>query len=141
MDLPEGVSFGEIRKSFNDNDKESGGFVVYLSIIFIYMLIAFLFESMLLPLSIILTIPLAAMGSVWIHYITGTDMDKMGLVGAILLVGIVVNNGIVLVDYTNQLRQLRDGKNGSLAAGFQGSFPTCVHDGFNDNLWDDSTDL
>ena len=104
MDLPEGVSFGEIRRSFNDNDKESGGFVVYLSIIFIYMLIAFLFESMLLPLSIILTIPLAAMGSVWIHYITGTDMDKMGLVGAILLVGIVVNNGIVLVDYTNQLR-------------------------------------
>ena len=105
IDLPEGVSFGEIRKSFDENDKEDGEFVVYVAILFIYMLIAFLFESMLLPLSIILTIPLAAMGSIWIHYLTETSMDKMGLVGAILLVGIVVNNGIVLVNYANQLRQ------------------------------------
>ena len=49
--------------------------------------------------------PLAAMGSIWIHYLTQTSMDRMGLVGAILLVGIVVNNGIVLVNYANQLRQ------------------------------------
>jgi HAE1 family hydrophobic/amphiphilic exporter-1 len=105
IDLPEGVSFGEIRKSFDDKDQENGEFVVYIAILFIYMLIAFLFESMLLPLSIILTIPLAAMGSIWIHYLTQTSMDRMGLVGAILLVGIVVNNGIVLVNYANQLRQ------------------------------------
>tara|TARA_B100001250_G_scaffold206139_1_gene176958 strand:+ start:6856 stop:10002 length:3147 start_codon:yes stop_codon:yes gene_type:complete len=105
IDLPEGVSFGEIRKSFDDNDKENGELVVYLAILFIYMLIAFLFESMLMPISILLTIPLAAMGSIWIHYFTQTNMDRMGLVGAILLVGIVVNNGIVLVNYANQLRQ------------------------------------
>ena len=76
------------------------------------MLIAFLFESMLMPLSIVLTIPLSAIGAVWIHYgipwfrsHTGTNMDQMGIVGAILLLGIVVNNGIVLIDYVNRLRK------------------------------------
>ena len=75
-----------------------------LSIVFIYMLIAFLFESVLMPLSIILTIPLAAIGSIWLHFSTGTGIDDMGIVGGILLMGVVVNNGIVLVDYANRLR-------------------------------------
>jgi HAE1 family hydrophobic/amphiphilic exporter-1 len=75
-----------------------------LSIVFIYMLIAFLFESMLMPFSIVLTIPLAAIGAVWAHYFTGTSMDEMSLIGGILLIGVVVNNGIVLVDYINRLR-------------------------------------
>lgn len=65
----------------------------------------FLFESFILPLSIILTIPLASIGVVWIHFIAGKDLDMLGFVGAILLIGVVVNNGIVLVDYVNQLRQ------------------------------------
>ena len=104
IDLPEGVSFSEMKTSFDNSDKENGTFVVIMSIVFIYMLIAFLFESFLMPLSIIMTIPLSAMGAIWIHYLGDVNMDKMGLVGATLLVGIVVNNGIVLVDYANRLR-------------------------------------
>jgi multidrug efflux pump subunit AcrB len=42
---------------------------------------------------------------IWIHFITGRDMDFLGMVGGILLIGVVVNNGIVLVDYVNRLRQ------------------------------------
>ena len=64
----------------------------------------FLFESFASPLSIILTIPLAGVGVVWIHWLTGKDLDVLGFV-SILLIGVVVNNGIVLVDYINQLRQ------------------------------------
>jgi len=61
----------------------------------------FLFESFVLPLSIICTIPLAAIGVGWIHYTMGYNMDFLGVV---LLIGVVVNNGIVLIDYTNRLR-------------------------------------
>ena len=64
----------------------------------------FLFESFILPLSIICTIPLGAIGVSWVHYLTGKDMDFLGMVGAILLIGVVVNNGIVLIDYVIRLR-------------------------------------
>ena len=66
---------------------------------------AFLFESVMMPLSIVLTIPLAAIGSVWIHLVAGKEMDFLGIIGCVLLVGVVVNNGIVLIDYANRLRQ------------------------------------
>jgi HAE1 family hydrophobic/amphiphilic exporter-1 len=112
IDLPEGVSFREIELTFDDDEVDTSLIALGLSIVFIYMLIAFLFESMLMPLSIVLTIPLAAIGAVWMHYgipgfrsYTGTTMDQMGIVGAILLLGIVVNNGIVLIDYVNRLRK------------------------------------
>ena len=112
IDLPEGVSFREIKLTFDDDEVNTSLIALGLSIVFIYMLIAFLFESMLMPLSIVLTIPLSAIGAVWIHYgipwfrsHTGTNMDQMGIVGAILLLGIVVNNGIVLIDYVNRLRK------------------------------------
>jgi HAE1 family hydrophobic/amphiphilic exporter-1 len=65
---------------------------------------AFLFESFVLPLSIVLTIPLAFIGVVWIHVATGYDIDFLGGVAAVLLIGVVVNNGIVLIDYINRLR-------------------------------------
>lgn len=55
--------------------------------------------------SIFPTVPLALMGAVWMLFITGTTMSVTALIGIILLVGIVVNNGIVLVDYINQLRE------------------------------------
>jgi hydrophobic/amphiphilic exporter-1 (mainly G- bacteria), HAE1 family len=72
--------------------------------VFIYLLMGFLFESFVLPLSIILTIPLAGLGVVWIHFIFGKDLDFLGVVGTILLIGVVVNNGIVLIDYVIRLR-------------------------------------
>ena len=79
-------------------------FAAELSVMFIYLLMGFLFESFVLPLSIICTIPLGGIGVAWIHYLTGKDMDFLGLVGAILLIGVVVNNGIVLIDYVIRLR-------------------------------------
>jgi len=105
IDLPEGVGFGEGSQRQDDEEMKELLFALLLSIIFIYLLMGFLFESFWLPLSIILTIPLASIGVGWIHFIAGKDLDPLGMVGAVLLVGVVVNNGIVLIDYVNRLRE------------------------------------
>ena len=106
MDLPEGVSFGISQNDMSTNETiKNLQFAAMVSVLFIYLLMGFLFESFVLPLSIILTIPLAGIGVVWSHWLTGKDLDVLGFVGTILLIGVVVNNGIVLVDYVNRLRQ------------------------------------
>ncbi|MEM6454037.1 MAG: efflux RND transporter permease subunit [Acidobacteriota bacterium] len=105
IDLPEGVRFGtETLQTGPDEDVKSMMFAMLLSTIFIYLLMGFLFESFVLPLSILMTIPLAGIGVGWVHYFAGHDIDFLGVVGIVLLVGVVVNNGIVLIDYVNRLR-------------------------------------
>ncbi len=105
LELPEGVRFGEVRDtSSSDEDLAALQFAATLSVVFIYLLMGFLFESFILPLSIICTIPLAGIGVGWIHYAFGYNLDFLGVVGIVLLIGVVVNNGIVLIDYTNRLR-------------------------------------
>ncbi len=107
INLPEGVSFDRSKVDFGDDEREKGTLMIVLAIVFVYMLMAFFFESTLIPLSIILTIPLASIGAILALKLTNTYVDQMVYTGAMFLVGIVVNNGIVLVDYTNRLR--RDG--------------------------------
>ena len=75
------------------------------AIFLVYMVMASQFESLLDPFIIIFTVPLALIGAVWGLFLTGTTLSVTALIGIILLVGIVVNNGIVLVDYINQLRE------------------------------------
>jgi len=79
-----------------------------LSVVLVFLLMGILFESLLLPFSVLTTIPFAAMGAMWTLYLTGTVMDAIGWVGIIVLVGVVVNNGIVLVDKIHRIR--RSGK-------------------------------
>lgn len=105
IDLPEGVRFQMDRFSWNNEDLASMQFAAVMSVLFIYLLMGVLFESFILPLSIVITIPLASIGVGWIHYLMDKDMDMLGIVGIILLIGVVVNNGIVLIDYVNRLRR------------------------------------
>ncbi|MFZ5815952.1 MAG: efflux RND transporter permease subunit [Bacillota bacterium] len=77
------------------------------SIVLVYLVMAAQFESFLHPFVILFTIPLSMVGAVGGLVVTGRNLDISGMIGVILLVGIVVNNAIVLIDYTNQLR--RDG--------------------------------
>jgi HAE1 family hydrophobic/amphiphilic exporter-1 len=99
------VRFGERRDTSSaDEDLAALRFAASLSIVFVYLLMGFLFESFILPLSIIATIPLAGIGVAWIHYALGYNLDFLGVVGIVLLIGVVVNNGIVLIDYANRLR-------------------------------------
>jgi HAE1 family hydrophobic/amphiphilic exporter-1 len=71
----------------------------------VYMVMASQFESLLHPFIVILTVPLAMIGVVWALILTGTTLSVVAMIGVILLVGIVVNNSIVLVDYINKLRE------------------------------------
>ena len=106
IDLPEGIRFGSARRgpSEQEANQQAMLFAMLLSVVFIYFLMGFLFESFILPFSIVMTIPLAILGVYWAHYLTGYDLDGLGLVGMVLLIGVVVNNGIVLIDYVNRLR-------------------------------------
>lgn len=76
-----------------------------VAMILTYMVMASQFESFLDPFIILFTIPLSIIGVSLALFITGTTLSVMSLVGIIMLLGIIVNNGIVLVDYINQLRE------------------------------------
>ncbi len=105
IDLPEGVAFARgDRMQGMSEDMQGMLFAGIVSVIFIYLLMGFLFESFVLPLSIILTIPLASLGVYWAHFVMRLNIDFLGVVGLILLIGVVVNNGIVLIDYVTRLR-------------------------------------
>ena len=106
FDLPRGYSVNmgdEIMEL--DASMASFATAILLSAVLIYIVMASLFESMLLPLSVMTSLPIAALGVAWAMYLFSTAMDTISLIGVILLVGIVVNNKIVLIDHINQLRK------------------------------------
>ena len=108
IELPEGITIGANAGLINLTDDWEGlKFAAMLAVVFVFLLMAFLFESLMLPLSILLTIPLSILGVYWAHFLTGKDLDFLGVVGMVLLVGVVVNNGIVFIDYTHRLRSER----------------------------------
>jgi len=80
------------------------GVAALVAVLLTYMVMASQFESLVDPFIIIFTIPLSLVGVTLGLVLTGTNLNVMSLVGIVMLVGIIVNNGIVLVDYMNQLR-------------------------------------
>jgi len=80
------------------------GLALLVAVLLTYMVMASQFESLLDPFIIMFTIPLSFIGVALALVVTGTELSVMALVGLVMLVGIVVNNGIVLVDVINQLR-------------------------------------
>lgn len=89
----------EMQESFR-----SMQFALLLAVFLVYLVMASQFESLIHPLVILFTIPLALVGAVLALYITGTTINVVAFIGVIMLAGIVVNNAIVLVDLINQLR-------------------------------------
>lgn len=75
-----------------------------MALALIYFLMAALFESLIFPGAIWTQIIFAVVGVYWFFLITGTTMSIMGMIGILILIGVVVNNGIVLIDHVNQLR-------------------------------------
>ncbi|SHF44193.1 hydrophobic/amphiphilic exporter-1, HAE1 family [Mariniphaga anaerophila] len=96
------------------------GFALLLSIVLVYMVMASQFESLIHPFTILLTIPLAVVGSILIFFALGKTFNIMALIGIIMLAGIAVNNSIILVDRINQLiREGNSRKDAILQAGQQ----------------------
>jgi hydrophobic/amphiphilic exporter-1 (mainly G- bacteria), HAE1 family len=81
------------------------GLALLIAFVGVYMVMAGVFESLVHPFVIIFTVPLAIIGVGWGLFITGTIISVTALIGMVMLTGIVVNNGIVMVDFMNQLRE------------------------------------
>ena len=81
------------------------GLLGILIILLVYIVMASQFESFSKPFIILFSIPFALSGAILALFITGQNIDMVGSLGIILLIGIVVKNGIVLVDYTNLMRE------------------------------------
>ncbi|RKX97031.1 MAG: AcrB/AcrD/AcrF family protein, partial [Spirochaetes bacterium] len=79
--------------------------VMLLAVIIVYLIMAALFESFFDPFIIMFTLPMTFIGIVWVHILTGMTFNAVSGIGVVMLAGIVVNNGIILVDYTNLLRK------------------------------------
>jgi len=79
-------------------------FAMIMAVTFVFLLMGILFESFILPLSVIVSIPFGFLGVYWLFYVTGSQMGVMAMIGTIVLIGVVVNNAIVLVDLVNRLR-------------------------------------
>lgn len=104
--LPEGYSI-ELDEELQNINKSmvNYGKALAMAVILIYLVMAALFESWLLPLTVIMTIPLAFVGVYWTLFLTNTPTDLLSMVASMLLCGVIVNNGIVIVDHINQLRR------------------------------------
>jgi len=106
VQLPPGVrhkiggAWRDLEASFSEL-----GDALLLGIVFVFLLTGVLFESLVLPFAVLFAIPPAIMGSLWALHITGKPLDGLSILGLILLAGIVVNNGIVLVDRVQQQRR------------------------------------
>lgn len=79
--------------------------MLLLGTAFIYLIMVAQFQSFRAPFIILFTIPLALTGGFAALFITGNEVSVMAMIGFVMLVGIIVNNGIVMVDYINQLRR------------------------------------
>jgi hydrophobic/amphiphilic exporter-1 (mainly G- bacteria), HAE1 family len=105
FEMPRGY-FWERGQRFDNiaEQNESQIFAGILAITFVFFLMGVLFESFILPLSVVICIPFAFVGGIWTLFITNTVMDFMVGIGGIILIGIIVNNAIVLVDLINRIR-------------------------------------
>lgn len=103
--LPAGYSWSFGRGVEQDDD--TGQIMIQnmlLALLLIYLVMAALFESMMSPFVIVWTIVFSIVGVFWFFAITQTTFSLMAMIGILILMGVVVNNGVVLIDHVNQLR-------------------------------------
>lgn len=81
------------------------GLAILVAAVLVYMVMASQFESLLEPFIIIFTVPMAFIGVVFTLLVTNTTLSVTAMIGMLMLAGIVVNNGIVLIDFANKLRE------------------------------------
>ncbi|WAS92180.1 efflux RND transporter permease subunit [Nannocystis punicea] len=106
LSLPAGVTTAVTGQSEEwETSSRSLYLALGLSIFLVYVIMASQFESLMYPMIILITIPLALVGVVWTLLLLNVPVSVLVILGLILLAGIVVNNAIVLVDYTGQLKE------------------------------------
>jgi HAE1 family hydrophobic/amphiphilic exporter-1 len=104
--LPEGYSY--VMSGENETTNEAikqVTLMLVLAVIFMYLIMVAQFQSLLSPFIVMFTLPLAFTGGFLGLFLTGKDISVIAMIGFVMLSGIIVNNGIVLVDFINQLRR------------------------------------
>lgn len=104
--LPTGITWS-LGQTFNNESDQMNTMLVnmLLALALIYLVMASLFESLLFPSAIVSTIIFSIVGVFWFFLITNTTFSLMAMIGILILMGVVVNNGIVLIDHIRQLRE------------------------------------
>ena len=97
-----------------------------LAVVLVYMVLASQFKSLIDPFIIMFSVPLGMIGVLWALFLTETNLSVTSFMGVIMMAGIVVSNGILLVDYTNRLAGKGDAasRKPSSWAGGRGSGPS-----------------
>lgn len=103
INIPDGIG---IEVLHDETDLSEYYILILAAMILIYMILASVFESLLTPISMMFTLPLASIGALWGLILTGNTLfSANSLVGILILMGVVVNNGIILIDYSRILRK------------------------------------
>ena len=106
MKIPEGFSIQ--LKGARQEQKDAFRtlfFALGLAILLVYMVLASQFASLLHPFLIMFSVPLGIIGVIWALFLTGNTLSVISFIGIIMMVGIVVSNAIILIDYINRLRK------------------------------------
>ncbi|MDF1837489.1 MAG: efflux RND transporter permease subunit [Planctomycetota bacterium] len=112
LNMPKGYSLGRDVSAFAERNEQNNQMLIaaIMSMLLVTLVMAVLFESVILPAAVMTTVPFAVVGALWSLYFFNPTFDSMGWIGFILLVGVVVNNGIVLLDKIHRLHT-EDGLN------------------------------
>lgn len=107
VSFPAGYSYSFEGGAFEDEDDAMGQMVfnLVLALIMIYVVMAAVFESLLFPAAIMSGVVFSVFGVFWLFWITGTTFGIMSFIGILVLMGVVVNNGIVMIEHINNLRR------------------------------------
>ena len=115
LDIPEGYSIEMKGEDETINDSmEQLMLMLVLAVVFIYLIMVAQFQSLLSPFIIMFSIPLAFTGGFIALYISGLEISVISMLGFIMLAGLIVNNGIVLIDYINQARREGESKHDAI---------------------------
>ncbi len=118
LQLPVGYSW-DYGQAFDEDAEQAATMVVnmLLAMACIYIVMAALFEATLAPAAIITGVIFSFIGVYWYFFLTATTFSFMAMIGMLLLMGIVVNNGIVMIDHVSQLRRGGMARNAALLQG------------------------
>jgi HAE1 family hydrophobic/amphiphilic exporter-1 len=106
VSLPVGYSWSYGSDLEEENQTQQEMLVnLLMALLLVYLVMAGLFESLLHPFAIMLALPFAFVGIAWICFLTDSPFNLMAQIGLLILIGIVVNNGIVLIHHVHQLSQ------------------------------------
>jgi HAE1 family hydrophobic/amphiphilic exporter-1 len=107
VSFPDGYSYSFEGGGFQDDDDASKQmfFNLIIALVMIYVVMAAVFESLLFPSAIMSGVLFSVFGVFWLFWVTGTEFNIMAFIGILVLMGVVVNNGIVMIEHINNLRR------------------------------------